>query len=93
MCSSDLERSSAEMVTGILDGMKWLGLDWDEGPGSGGPHAPDFSSQRYDRHPAAAGSLVADGRADYLSCSAAPLPDGRGAWWGKVEISGVAGVF
>ena len=30
---TDTERSSAEMVDGILDSMRWLGLDWDEGPG------------------------------------------------------------
>ena len=30
------------MVTGILDGLRWLGIDWDEGPGVGGPHAPYF---------------------------------------------------
>ena len=29
---TDVERSSADMVTGILDGLRWLGLDWDEGP-------------------------------------------------------------
>ena len=29
---TDAERSSAEMVEGILDGLRWLGLDWDEGP-------------------------------------------------------------
>jgi glutamyl-tRNA synthetase len=58
---TDAERSSGEMVTGILDGMRWLGLDWDEGPGVEGPHAPYFQSQRYDRHRAAAASLVAAG--------------------------------
>ena len=67
---TDTERSSAEMVTGILDGMRWLGLDWDEGPGIGGPHAPYFQSQRYDRHRAAASSLIAQGRAYYCYCSA-----------------------
>ena len=36
---TDVERSSAEMVEGILDGLRWLGLDWDEGPKVGGPHA------------------------------------------------------
>ena len=65
------------MVTGILDGMKWLGLNWDEGPGIGGPHAPYFQSQRYDRHRAAAASLVADGRAYYCYCSAARLRQER----------------
>jgi len=35
---TDAERSSDEMVAGILEGMRWLGLHWDEGPGVGGPH-------------------------------------------------------
>ena len=74
---TDAERSSAEMVTGILDGMGWLGLDWDEGPGIGGPHAPYFQSQRYDRHRAAAASLVAAGRAYYCYCSADRLREER----------------
>src|SRR4029077_15797909 len=43
---TDLERSSAEMVEGILDGMRWLGLDWDEGPLVGGPFGPYFQSER-----------------------------------------------
>ena len=74
---TDAERSSAEMVTGILDGMGWLGLDWDEGPGVGGPHAPYFQSQRYDRHRAAAASLVDAGRAYYCYCSAERLREER----------------
>ena len=74
---TDAERSSAEMVTGILDGMGWLGLDWDEGPGVGGPHAPYFQSQRYDRHRGAAASLVAAGRAYYCYCSAERLREER----------------
>jgi glutamyl-tRNA synthetase len=74
---TDAERSSAEMVTGILDGMRWLGLDWDEGPGVGGPHAPYFQSQRYDQHRAAAASLVAQGRAYYCYCSADRLRQER----------------
>ena len=41
---TDVERSSEEMVSGILDGLRWLGLDWDEGPEVGGPHAPYFQS-------------------------------------------------
>ena len=35
---TDAERSSADMVTGILDGLRWLGLDWDEGPEAGGAY-------------------------------------------------------
>ena len=74
---TDAERSSGEMVTGILDGMRWLGLDWDEGPGVEGPHAPYFQSQRYDRHRAAAVSLVSAGRAYYCYCSTERLRQER----------------
>ena len=44
------------MVEGILDGLRWLGLDWDEGPQVGGPHAPYFQSERLDRYRAMAES-------------------------------------
>jgi glutamyl-tRNA synthetase len=74
---TDADRSSAEMVTGILDGMGWLGLDWDEGPGVGGPHAPYFQSQRFDRHREAAAALVASGHAYYCYCSADRLRQER----------------
>ena len=60
---TDAERSSDEMVTGILDGLRWLGLDWDEGPEVGGPHAPYFQSQRLDHYRVSAERLLAEGRA------------------------------
>jgi len=75
------------MVTGILDGMKWLGLSWDEGPEVGGPHAPYFQSQRYDRHRATADELVAQRRAYYCYCTADRLrgererAEARGEAW------------
>jgi glutamyl-tRNA synthetase len=60
---TDVERSQAEMVTGILDGLRWLGIDWDEGPETGGPHAPYFQSERLDRYRAAAKQLLESGQA------------------------------
>ena len=60
---TDVERSQAEMVTGILDGLRWLGIDWDEGPEVGGPHAPYYQSQRLDRYRAAAKQLLDSGQA------------------------------
>ena len=66
---TDVERSSWEMVAGILDGMKWLGLDWDEGPEVGGPHGPYFQSGRLERYREAAARLVAAGRAYYCYCN------------------------
>jgi len=66
---TDTERSSEEMVAGILDGMRWLGLDWDEGPMVAGPHAPYFQSQRQAKYLAVAEQLVADGKAYYCYCT------------------------
>jgi glutamyl-tRNA synthetase len=66
---TDVERSSPEMVEGILDGMRWLGLDWDEGPKVGGPYAPYFQSERLDRYRAMAARLVAQEIAYYCYCT------------------------
>ena len=74
---TDVERSSADMVTGILDGLRWLGLTWDEGPDVGGPHAPYFQAQRLDRYRLAAGRLVETGHAYRCYCSADRLRDER----------------
>jgi glutamyl-tRNA synthetase len=45
---TDKERSTQESYDAIIDLMRWLGLDWDEGPEVGGPHAPYFQSERGD---------------------------------------------
>jgi glutamyl-tRNA synthetase len=74
---TDAERSSADMVSGILDGLRWLGIDWDEGPDVGGPHAPYFQSERGERHRSAAARLVEQGRAYYCFCSADRLREER----------------
>src|ERR671910_776437 len=76
---TDAERSSPEMVTGILDGMRWLGLDWDEGPEVGGPHAPYFQTQRFERHRDIAHTLVAGGYAYNCYCSPELLKEKREA--------------
>jgi glutamyl-tRNA synthetase len=84
---TDVERSSAEMVDGILDGMRWLGLDWDEGPGVGGPFAPYFQSERRDRYRAMGERLLASGHAYYCYCTTGEIRTKReaaekagGAW-------------
>jgi glutamyl-tRNA synthetase len=66
---TDVERSSDAMVEGILDGLRWLGLDWDEGPMVAGPHAPYFQSQRQAKYLKAAETLVAKGHAYYCYCT------------------------
>lgn len=65
---TDVERSSTDMVTGILDSMRWLGLDWNEGPGVGGPHAPYFQTERLDLYRRAAQDLLASGHAYRCYC-------------------------
>ena len=86
---TDAERSSWDMVEGILDGLRWLGLDWDEGPTIGGPYGPYFQSERFDRHRAMAARLVAEGRAYYCYCSLEDLKAKREA----AERSGSAGRY
>ena len=63
---TDTERSSDEMVAGILESLHWLGLSWDEGPDVGGPHAPYFQTQRYVRHREVGERLVVEGHAYHL---------------------------
>ena len=60
---TDAERNVDEAVQPILDGFRWLGMDWDEGPEVGGPNAPYFQSQRADQHKAAVEKLLASGHA------------------------------
>jgi glutamyl-tRNA synthetase len=74
---TDLERSSAEMVDGILDGMRWLGLTWDEGPEVGGPHAPYYQSERLAKYRNAAEQLVRGGHAYYCYCTPDELKQRR----------------
>lgn len=60
---TDAQRNLHEALQPILDGFRWLGIDWDEGPEVGGPHAPYFQSQRVARHQAAVQKLLASGHA------------------------------
>jgi glutamyl-tRNA synthetase len=60
---TDVERNRPELVDGILAGLKWLGIEWDEGP--------YFQSQRLELYRAAAGRLLASGAAFPCYCKAA----------------------
>ena len=66
---TDRQRNVEEALRPILDGLRWLGIEWDEGPEVGGPHAPYFQSQRAERYRAAAEALLAGGFAyhDYAT--------------------------
>ena len=66
---TDQQRNIAAALQPILDGFRWLGIDWDEGPEVGGPHAPYFQSQRHAAHSAAVARLLEAGYAyrDYAT--------------------------
>lgn len=55
---TDQQRNLEETLQPILDGFRWLGIDWDEGPEVGGPHAPYFQSQRQTGYAAAVTQLL-----------------------------------
>lgn len=60
---TDAQRNVEQALQPILDGFRWLGLTWDEGPEVGGPHAPYYQSQRGELHGAAVDRLLASGHA------------------------------
>src|SRR5918996_2713601 len=59
---TDVERSTVESDATILEDLQWLGLDWDEGPGVGGPAGPYRSSERLDEYRARAIALIDTGK-------------------------------
>ena len=65
---TDQGRITEGAVDHILDGLEWLGIDWDEGPRVGGPYGPYFQSERLERYNAAAEQLVASGNAYRCYC-------------------------
>ncbi|MCB1775873.1 MAG: glutamate--tRNA ligase, partial [Candidatus Competibacteraceae bacterium] len=58
---TDLERSTSEAVNAILEGMNWLGLDYDEGP--------FYQTQRFDRYREVLQVLLREGQAYYCYCT------------------------
>lgn len=60
---TDAQRNVAQALQPILDGFRWLGIGWDEGPEIGGPHEPYYQSQRGELHNAAVERLLASGHA------------------------------
>ena len=62
---TDLERSTEESVEQLGRSMRWIGLDWDEGPEAGGPHPPYRQTERFDLYREAARKLLDSGAAYY----------------------------
>jgi nondiscriminating glutamyl-tRNA synthetase len=66
---TDAERSTLESESTILEDLRWLGLDWDEGPEVGGPVGPYRQSERLGKYQSRARVLLEQGRAYYCFCS------------------------
>ena len=60
---TDRSRYVQEAEQDIIDSLRWAGIEYDEGPGKGGPHAPYYQSERSDLYKVAAEKLLADGHA------------------------------
>jgi nondiscriminating glutamyl-tRNA synthetase len=76
---TDIERSTKESEVGILEDLRWLGLDWDEGPDVGGLHGPYRQSERLHLYASYANELLNGGNAYYCFCSPAKLEEERKA--------------
>jgi len=70
---TDVERSTEESYNQMLESLNWLGLEWDEGPGVGGPHESYRQSERIEIYKAHAAKLVSEKKAYYCFCSGEEL--------------------
>lgn len=99
---TDQLRSTPESEKMILDSLRWLGLNWSEGPDVGGPHAPYRQSERMSIYKKYAEELVDKGyafycfataqeldemRAEQQACGETPRYDGRGLKLSKEEVA------
>jgi glutamyl-tRNA synthetase len=72
---TDIARNTQESYDTLLEVMRWLGFDWDEGPEIGGPHGPYLQSERFDVYADVAARLREAGRAYDCYCSAEELDE------------------
>ena len=76
---TDRNRLVETSLDAIMESLRWLGIDWDEGPGIGGPHEPYFQSQRLPLYQKAAATLIETGRAYRCFCTSQRLDQMRAA--------------
>jgi glutamyl-tRNA synthetase len=74
---TDQERSTPESVRGILDSLRWLGLEWDEGPEAGGDHGPYFQSGRRELYRKELDRLIGEEKAYRCFCTPEELAERR----------------
>ncbi len=82
---TDQDRNVEDALGGILEGLRWLGLTWAEGPEVGGPHGPYFQSERLAGYADAAARLLSEGKAYRCFCDPEDLKKKREAAMAKSE--------
>jgi len=88
---TDASRVTEEAVHGVIESLRWLGIDWDEGPDVGGPHAPYRQSQRMGAYREHADRLVAEGAAYRCYCTPEELEERRQSALARGEAPGYDG--
>jgi nondiscriminating glutamyl-tRNA synthetase len=88
---TDAERSTAESERSIVEDVRWLGLDWDEGPDVGGSVGPYRQSERLDTYRAYAHRLIDAGQAFYCFCTPEMLEAQRQAALAEGRVPRYAG--
>src|SRR6187402_634566 len=76
---TDLERSTKESEQAILDDLRWMGLQWDEGIEADGGYGPYRQTERFSHYADHAARLIAEGKGYYCFCSAETLEAHRKA--------------
>jgi glutamyl-tRNA synthetase len=74
---TDVDRHQEGAEAAIYEDLRWLGLDWDEGPDVGGSYGPYRQSERHERYAAAADALIRSSRSYRCFCTEARIEDVR----------------
>ncbi len=74
---TDVERSAVEYEKSLIDDLRWLGLDWDEGPDAEGDFGPYRQSQRLEVYASHTQTLLNEGKAYYCFCSVEEIEQER----------------
>ncbi|NLN83889.1 MAG: glutamate--tRNA ligase [Firmicutes bacterium] len=82
---TDTKRSTVESEEGVLDGLRWIGLDWDEGPDVGGNYGPYRQSERLELYKGFVNRLMVEGKAYECFCTPEELAAEREAQTARKE--------
>jgi glutamyl-tRNA synthetase len=88
---TDQGRSTRRSEEMILESLRWLGIEWDQGPDKGGPHGPYRQSERLDVYRRHVDALVAKGKAYWCTCTAERLDGVRKEQMARKENPGYDG--